>query len=160
MMFRAVLLLSVLGFGLEAPGPSFAAGEMPRLKYDSPPGWSGGQGWAEPHRWVDAMLEGGVDVYAFRPLSGDFRATFDQTLFVDRMIATFRQPRLVSRAPAQPVSVAGADDAVMIQFVAVEDYYQYYHARVAVLAGGPSPSSTRGPGASSACRRTGRRSPR
>lgn len=133
-MFRAVLVLCVLC--PVAPSPWAAAGEMPTLKYDPPPGFSGGQGWADPQRWVDAMLEGGVDVYAFRPLSADFRSTFDQTLFADRMIATFRQPRLLSRAPAQPVSVAGADDAVMIQFVAVEDYYQYYHARLAVLAGG------------------------
>jgi hypothetical protein len=52
--------------GLAASSPSSAAPEMPTLKYDPPAGFSGGQGWADPQQWVDAMLEGGVDIYAFR----------------------------------------------------------------------------------------------
>ena len=46
MLSRAVLGLC-LGCLAAPPGPSFAAGELPVLKYDPPQGFSGGQGWAD-----------------------------------------------------------------------------------------------------------------
>jgi hypothetical protein len=127
---RASLLLAVVL--VAAP----ASAQVPTLIYDSPRGFMGGQGWKDPQLFVDSMVEGSVEVTGFRPFQGDFRATLPRTLFADRMSAEFSQPKLLSPPTTQPLQVPGADDALMIAFVAQQNFYTYFHRRVAILAKG------------------------
>src|SRR4029453_2517526 len=90
-----VLGLCLLG-ALSVP-PAFA--QTPALKFDPPQGFTGGQGWVDPQSFVDMMLEGGIDVYGFRPFWGNFREAFSRTLFAERMRPELSQPRVLSRSP-------------------------------------------------------------
>jgi hypothetical protein len=131
---RSACLAWLLLAGVLAASP--ASGQMPTLKYELPAGFSGGRGWMDPQIYVDSMLEGSVEVGGFRPFQGDFRTTFLQTLFADRMSREFSQPRLLNQPASQVVSIPGAEDAMMLSFVAEQNFYTYVHTRLAVLAQG------------------------
>jgi hypothetical protein len=87
-------------------------------------------------KFTDAMLEGGVDVYAFRPFRGDSREAFRRTLFAERMRPESSQPRLLNRRAFQAVTIPGADDALGVNFIAEQNFYTYTHTRVAIFADG------------------------
>ena len=126
-------IASVLLVGLVAVSPAF--GQTPTLQYDPPQGFIGGRGWMDPLTFVDATAEGSVEVHRFRPFQGDFRAAAVRTLFAERMSPNFSQPRLMNTPTAQPVTIPGAEDALMISFAAQENFYSYVHARLLMLAG-------------------------
>lgn len=127
-------LLFLLFASLCAASPAVA--QMPTLKYDPPAGFFGGQGWMDPQIFVDSMVEGSVEITSFRALQGDFRGTFLRTLFIDRVSPEFRQPQLLGQPAAQPVSIAGGDDALLVDFVALENFSTYFHRRLAIYARG------------------------
>ena len=127
-------VLSLFLLGAVSVPSAFA--QPPALKFDPPQGFMGGQGWGDPQSFVDMMVEGGIDVYAFRPFRGNFREAFSRTLFAERMRPELSQPRVLSRSPVQPIPIPGADDALGMNFVAEENYYTYIHTRLAILARG------------------------
>jgi hypothetical protein len=131
-----VLGYVVGGFILGALAAPSALAQTPRLQFDPPRGFIGSQGWVDPQSFVDPMLEGGIDVYGFRPFRGSFRDSFSGTLFAERMRPEFSQPRVLTRTAIQPIAVPGADEGLILNFVAEENYYTYIHTRLAILARG------------------------
>ena len=131
---RSSCLACLLFVGVLAASP--ASAQMPTLQYAPPEGFTGGQGWMDPQIFIDSMVEGSVEVSGFRPFQGDFRGTFLRTLFADRMSREFSQPRLLSPPSSQPISIPGADDAMIVSFVATQNFYTYFHTRLAVFAKG------------------------
>ena len=125
----AFVIISVL-----AAAPARA--QAPTLQYNAPPGFTPGVSGVDPQSFVDPMLEGSIEVYAFRPFQGDFRTSFLRTLFSERMSPAFNNPQLLTRPVPQAAMVSGADDALMVSFTATQNYYTYVHTRLAILSRG------------------------
>ena len=131
---RLLHLAVFLVVGVLAVSP--ASAQMPALQYNAPAGFTPGRGGVDPQVFVDPMLEGSVEVFAFRPFQGDFRTSFLRTLFAERMSPGFNNPQLLTRPVPQAVTIPGADDAMMISFTATQNYYTYVHTRLAILSRG------------------------
>src|SRR6188474_2235865 len=80
---QSLRLAGFLLVGILAVSPSSA--QTPVLQYNAPAGFTPGRDGGDPQVFIDPMLEGSVEVYAFRPFQGDFRTSFLRTLFAGRM---------------------------------------------------------------------------
>jgi CHAT domain-containing protein len=113
-----------------------AFAQTPTLQYIAPAGFTPGQSGIDPQVFVDPMLEGSVEVYAFRPFQGDFRSGLLRTLFSERMSPQFNNPQLLTRPASQALAIPGADDGLMVSFTATQNYYTYVHSRVGIFSRG------------------------
>ena len=131
---QSLRLAGFLLVGILAVSPSSA--QTPVLQYNAPAGFTPGRDGGDPQVFIDPMLEGSVEVYAFRPFQGDFRTSFLRTLFAGRMSPGFNNPQLLTRPVPQAVMIPGADDALVISFTATQNFYTYVHTRLGILSRG------------------------
>lgn len=111
-----------------------AAQSPPALRFNPRiPGFSGGAG--EPSVWIADNASAMLAIYRFRPYEGDFAGHFRRTLLRD-VVHDMQETGVAAPPAIQPVLVAGADTALMAQFV--ENYFGVPrpHLRIAILARG------------------------
>ena len=111
-----------------------AGGTTPTLQYDSPSGFSPGNGTAET--WIANSLDGVIHVYPFRPFHGDLAGEFQRTLFRDWISAPYREDKRLDQPTFRPLSVKGAEAALAASFKNFNGGVPREHLRVAVLASG------------------------
>ena len=124
-------------FGILCVSAGVRAQPLPTLDFNAKiPGFQGGQG--EPSTWFAENTYPGaiLQVYGFRPLSGDFPTRFRRTLLRELIQKDVQEARLAAPPQVDAVQIPGADAALSARFV--EDYWgtARHRLRIAVYAGG------------------------
>jgi hypothetical protein len=133
MYFRHGLLIALALSALSSSGGT-TAGPTPALKYDSPSGFSRGDGNGET--WIADGLDGVIQVYPFRRFHGDFAGEFRRTLFRDWISAPYREDQRLDQPNVRRLSVKGAEAAMAASFKNYNGGAPRDHLRVAVLVSG------------------------
>jgi len=115
------------------PGLSVRVGDpLPTFEFTMAQDFFGGTG---PGFYSSLNGDATIGVYAFRQFSGDMGQTFNTTLFRDWINGRQQERQVLKRTALQPFAVAGATQALLVQFT--EEYFggtPREHIRAAILA--------------------------
>jgi len=133
-MRNPIILVSLLWLALGAS--EVAAQQMlPVLRY-TPPSNVYKSGASSPEDYSFNGFNASLQIYPFRPFTGDIQRTFRATLLRDWITPMHREERLGGQPTFKPVNVPGAQFALAAQFVDSPVGLPKPHLRLLIVAGG------------------------
>jgi len=126
------VLLAILVLQALAVTDAAAQSTVPVLRY-TPPANATQIGTGRPDDYTFIGFNGALQVYPFRPFTGDIRAAFQMSLLRDWITPQYQEQNIGDTPQFMNIAVPGADLAMFVTFL--ETGYVRVHRRVLIVAG-------------------------